>query len=77
MDFLTWLGAIAPIVILFLAMSVFHIPTQRAALLGVACAVAASLLVGQSTFSIAGMDLLKGAFSALNILIVIWPAMFL
>lgn len=58
-------------------MSFFHIKTERAALLGLVCAVAASFLVGQSDLEIAVMDLEKGAFSALNILIVIWPAVFL
>ena len=77
MEVLSWVGAIAPIVVLFLLMSVFHVRTQRAALLGIVCAAAAALLVGQSAVSIVGMDLLKGAYSAFNILIVIWPAVFL
>lgn len=77
MNFLLWLGAIGPVIVLFAAMSVFHIKTERAALLGLICAIAASLAVGQSELRIAVMDLEKGAFSALNILIVIWPAIFL
>ena len=77
MSVLLWAGAICPILILFAAMSIFHMKTDRAALLGLFCAVIASLLVGQSSLPIAAMDLGKGAFSALNILIVIWPAVFL
>lgn len=77
MNILLWAGAISPILILFASMSIFHMRTERAALLGLVCAAAASLLVGQSSLSITVMDLEKGAFSALNILIVIWPAVFL
>ena len=54
MEVLSWVGAIAPIVVLFLLMSVFHVRTQRAALLGIVCAAAAALLVGQSAVSIVG-----------------------
>lgn len=72
-----WAGAVCPILILFLAMSVFHMKTHHAAFLGIICALIASIIVGQSTPSIAVMDVCKGAFSALNILIVIWPAVFL
>lgn len=77
MSIVTWAGAVFPILVLFIAMSVFRMKTERAALLGIFCAVASSLIVGGSNFFIAGMDLAKGAFSALNILIVIWPAIFL
>ena len=30
-----WFGAVCPIIILFLAMSVFHMKTERAAFLGI------------------------------------------
>ncbi|MDO5390945.1 MAG: L-lactate permease [Eubacteriales bacterium] len=72
-----WFGAVCPIIILFLAMSVFHMKTERAAFLGILFAAASALLIGKSSLFIVGMDLAKGAFSALNILIVIWPAVFL
>lgn len=77
MNFLIWIGAVCPIVFLFLAMSVWHMKTERAAMLGTACAVVFAILVGKSSISIVGMDMVKGGFSALNILIVIWPAVFL
>ncbi len=51
--------------------------TERAAFLGIICAVISALVIGKSTPQIVTMDLGKGAFSALNILIVIWPAVFL
>ena len=72
-----WLGAVFPILVLFLMMSVFHMKTEKAAFLGIICAVVSALVVGKSTPQIVAMDLEKGAFSALNILIVIWPAVFL
>lgn len=77
MNLLIWFGAVCPIVVLFFAMSVLHMKTERAAMLGIAFAAVAALLVGQSSPMIVGTDLVKGAFSALNILIVIWPAIFL
>lgn len=73
----TWLGAVFPILFLFLMMSIFHMKTERAAFLGIICAVISALVIGKSTPQIVTMDLGKGAFSALNILIVIWPAVFL
>ena len=73
MSIWTWLGAVFPILFLFLMMSVFHMKTERAAFLGIICAMISAILIGKSTPQIVTMDLEKGAFSALNILIVIWP----
>ena len=77
MSIWTWLGAVFPILFLFLMMSVFHMKTERATFLGIICAMISAILIGKSTPQIVTMDLEKGAFSALNILIVIWPAVFL
>lgn len=77
MSIWTWLGAVFPILFLFLMMSIFHMKTERAAFLGIICAVISALVIGKSTPQIVTMDLGKGGFSALNILIVIWPAVFL
>lgn len=77
MSIWTWLGAVFPILFLFLMMSIFHMKTEQAAFLGIICAVVSALVIGKSTPQIVTMDLEKGAFSALNILIVIWPAVFL
>lgn len=74
---LIWIGAVFPIIVLFLAMTLFHMKTELAALLGIACAAISALIAGQSSLQIIGLDLCKGAFSALNILLVIWPAVFL
>lgn len=77
MSIWTWLGAVFPILFLFFMMSIFHIKTEQAAFLGIICAVVSAIVIGKSTPQIVTMDLEKGAFSALNILIVIWPAVFL
>ena len=77
MSIWNWLGAVFPILFLFLMMSVFHMKTERAAFLGIICAIISAIVIGKSTPQIVTMDLGKGAFSALNILIVIWPAVFL
>ena len=71
MSIWTWLGAVFPILFLFLMMSIFHMKTEQAAFLGIICAVVSALVIGKSTPQIITMDLEKGAFSALNILIVI------
>lgn len=72
-----WLGAVFPILFLFLMISVFHMKIERAAFLGIICAIFSAIVIGKSTPQIVVMDLKKGAFSALNIMIVIWPAVFL
>ena len=71
MSIWTWLGAVFPILFLFLMMSVFHMKTERAAFLGIICAMISAILIGKSTPQIVTTDLAKGAFSALNIQIVI------
>ena len=62
MSIWTWLGAVFPILFLFLMMSVFHMKTERAAFLGIICAMISAILIGKSTPQIVTMDLEKGAF---------------
>ena len=46
MSIWTWLGAVFPILFLFLMMSVFHMKTERAAFLGIICAMISAILIG-------------------------------
>lgn len=77
MQILTWLGAIAPILLLFILMSIFHMKTERAAAISAVLAVICALAVGRASVSGVIIDAEKGAFSSLNILFAIWPAIFL
>lgn len=75
--FLLWAGAASPIIILFLAMSLFQMKTEKAALLGLVVSGLAAAVVGKDPFSNLGINLAKGAWNAVSILIVIWPAIVL
>ncbi|PNV59858.1 L-lactate permease [Clostridium sp. chh4-2] len=75
--FLLWAGAAAPIVILFLAMSILQMKTEKAALLGLAVSGLAAVTLGMDSFANLFINLTKGAWSAVSILIVIWPAIVL
>lgn len=72
-----WLGAVCPICVLFVSLTVLRMKTEQAALLGTVCAGVCAILAGKANLTIVGIDLCKGAFSAFNILLVIWPAVFL
>ena len=72
-----WLCAVAPIVLLFLAIGVFRLPTQRAALLGAAAAAVVALTVQGGSPFLLGWEAAKGAWNSISILLAIWPAVFL
>lgn len=74
---LHWLCAIAPIVLLFLAIGVLHLPTQKAALLGAVAAAIVALTVQGAAPALLGYEVLKGAWNSISILLAIWPAVFL
>lgn len=72
-----WLCAIAPIALLFLAIGVLHLPTQKAAVLGAAAAAVVALAVQGGSPVLLGYEVLKGAWNSISILLAIWPAVFL
>ena len=74
---LAWLCAAAPIALLFLAIGVFRLPTQRAALLGAAAASIVALTAQGASFQLLGFEIAKGAWNSISILLAIWPAVFL
>lgn len=74
---LQWLCAVAPIVLLFLAIGVFRLPTQRAALLGAAAAAVVTLTAQGGSPWLLGWEVAKGAWNSISILLAIWPAVFL
>lgn len=75
--FFLWAGAAAPIILLFLAMSLLQLKTEKAALLGLAASGLAALVFGKDSFINLGINMTKGAWNAVSILIVIWPAIVL
>ena len=60
---LQWLCAVAPIVLLFLAIGVFRLPTQRAALLGAAAAAVVALTAQGGSPWLLGWEVAKGAWN--------------
>lgn len=72
-----WLCAVAPIVLLFLAIGVFRLPTQRAALLGALAAAVVALTAQGGSPVLLGWEVAKGAWNSISILLAIWPAVFL
>ncbi|MBT9776774.1 hypothetical protein GPL15_09695 [Clostridium sp. MCC353] len=75
--FLLWAGAVSPVVLLFLAMSLFQMKTEKAAFLGLTASGLAAAAVGKDTVFNLGINLAKGGWNAVSILIVIWPAIVL
>ena len=76
-ELIHWLCAIAPIILLFLAIGVLHLPTQKAAVLGAAAAAVVALAVQGASPVLLGYEILKGAWNSISILLAIWPAVFL
>lgn len=74
---LQWLCAVAPIVLLFLAIGVFRLPTQRSAMLGAAAAAVVALTAQGGSPLLLGWEVAKGAWNSISILLAIWPAVFL
>ncbi len=76
-DFLIWLCAVSPILLLFLCIGVWRLPTQLAAAFSAAAAVVVALTVGGAGPYLLGYEALKGAWNSISILLAIWPAVFL
>ena len=72
-----WLCAAAPIILLFVAIGVLRMPTQRAALLGALAAAAVAMGVQGASPVLLGYEVAKGAWNSISILLAIWPAVFL
>lgn len=74
---LRWLCAAAPMILLLAAIGVWKLPVPRAAALGAAAAVLMALTAQGAGPAAVGYGAVKGIWSAVSILMAIWPAVFL
>ncbi len=74
---LTWLGALLPIATLFILMSGVGLKTDKAAGIAALIAIPVALFVGGDTWLGVGVNILKGIWNAVPILLVIWTAIIL
>lgn len=72
-----WLLAVSPILLLFVTIGVFRIPTPRAALAGAVAAVLVGWAVQRASPTLLAWEIGKGAWNSISILLAIWPAVFL
>ena len=74
LNLLTWGLAVLPIVALLVLMAGFQWGATKAAPVGVAIAVVSGLAVYQADFGLIVLESLKGVWSAIVVLLVVWPA---
>ncbi len=72
-----WLCAAAPMLLLLAAIGILKLPVPKAAALGAAVAVLTAFTAQGAGLAAVGYGVLKGAWSAVSILMAIWPAVFL
>lgn len=72
-----WLLAVSPILLLFVTIGVFRMPTPRAAMAGAVAAVVVGWGVQGGSPALLAWEVGKGAWNSLSILLAIWPAVFL
>lgn len=73
-NILMWVAAVLPIILLLVLMVKLNWPAAKAAPVALAVAVAVSLTLYRTDIVTLGLESLKGVWSALVILIVVWPA---
>ena len=74
---MTWFLAILPILVLLVLMVKLQMGAMKAAPIGLLVSACSALLVYRASLPHVGMELLKGVWSALPILIVVWTAILL
>lgn len=72
-----WLLAVSPILLLFITIGVFRLPTPKAALAGAIAAVLVGWWVQGAGPGMLAWEVGKGAWNSISILLAIWPAVFL
>ena len=73
----TWIMAILPILVLLVLMVKLQMGAVKAAPIGLFVASVSALIIYKAGLLHIGMEILKGIWSSLAILIVVWPAIFL
>lgn len=74
---LRWLCAAVPMLLLLAAIGVWKLPVPKAAALGAAAAALVALTAQGAGLAVVGYGVVKGVWSAVSILMAIWPAVFL
>jgi len=73
----TWIMAVLPILVLLVLMAILQMGAVKAAPIGLLVASVSALVVYKAGLLHIGMEMIKGFWSALAVLIVVWPAIFL
>ncbi len=73
-NFLMWLAAALPIVILLLLMTRFQWGAKEAALVGLVVSIIVGMAFYKADYRLIVMESAKGIWSAISVLIVVWPA---
>ena len=73
----TWFMAAAPVLVLMVLMVKFQMGAMKAAPIGFLTAALTAFFIYKASLSHIAMEAVKGVWSALAVLIVIWPAIFL
>lgn len=73
----TWIMAVMPILVLLILMVVLQMGAVKAAPIGLLAASLSAAFIYRAGLSHIFMEVLKGVWSSLAILIVVWPAIFL
>lgn len=76
-NILTWIMAVLPILVLLVLMVKFQMGAVKAAPIGFLVASASAVVIYRAGLPHIGTAALKGVWSALAVLIVVWPAIFL
>ncbi len=77
LNILMWIMAALPIVVLLVLMVGLNWGATKAAPIGLAIAVIVGLIFYQADLGLVGFETLKGLWSAMVVLIVVWPAILL
>lgn len=73
----TWIMAVLPILVLLVLMAVLQMGAVKAAPIGLLVASVSAIIVFKANILHIGMEAIKGFWSALTVLIVVWTAIFL
>lgn len=76
-NMITWAAAVLPILVLLVMMVRFQIGAVKAAPTGLLVSAFCAVLFYKASLSHVGMEILKGIWSSMAILIVVWPAILL
>ena len=77
MNNITWLAALAPILILIILLLVYHWSAGRAAVLSLVITVISSMIIYRAEPFMILLEVVKGAWNAFDIILIVWTAILL